>query len=355
MYDYDVILSFITAFTLTYVVIPPTIRVALAKQIYDVPDKRRSHTDLTPRLGGIAIYAGVVFALIFWTPFDTYGDDLQYILSAFVIIFLVGVKDDVDGVSPKFKLMAEVAAALILVFKSGIRIESLYGIMGIHTLPFWWSVVLTVFTVVVIINSLNLIDGINGLSGSITVLVTGMLGMWFLILQRYDLAILAFSTCGAVIAFLKYNYTPAKIFMGDTGALLIGLIISILVLKFIQLNSQLEPTHSCHINAAPAVAFGLLILPLFDTFRVFLVRILRGRNPLRADRTHIHHLLLDSGFNHMQATTILLLVNVFFVVLTWLVQRHTNKNLFIILLLVGIASILVGGLYYMVRRRLRTL
>ncbi|GAB4256678.1 MAG: MraY family glycosyltransferase [Saprospiraceae bacterium] len=354
MYDYDVILSFITAFTLTYFVIPPTIRVAIAKQLYDVPDARRSHVEVTPRLGGVAIYAGVVFALILWTPFDKYGDAMQYILAAFVIIFLVGVKDDIDGLAPRTKLLAEILAALILVFKSDLRIESLYGILGIETLPFWWSVLLTVFTVVAIINSLNLIDGINGLSGSITVLTTGVLGVWFLILLRYDLAILAFSTCGAAMAFLKYNYSPAKIFMGDTGALLIGLIISILVIKFLQLNADLDSTHPCHINAAPAAAFGLLILPLFDTLRVFVVRIMRGRNPLRADRTHIHHLLLDSGLSHMQATFVLIFVNVVFVVLTWLVQRYTNKNLFIILLLISIASLMAGGLFYTVRRRLRS-
>lgn len=353
MYDYDVILSFITAFTLTYLVIPPTIRVAIAKHLYDVPDERRSHTVVTPRLGGVAIYAGVVFALIFWTPLDKYGDAMQYILAAFVIIFLVGVKDDIDGLSPRFKLLAEIIAALILIFKSDIRIESLYGILGIEALPYWWSVALTVFTVVVIINSLNLIDGINGLSGSITVLATGALGVWFLVLLRYDLAILAFSTCGAAIAFLKYNYSPARIFMGDTGALLIGLIISILIIKFMQINAELEPTHPFRIDTAPAAAFGLLILPLFDTFRVFVVRILRGRNPLHADRTHIHHLLLDSGLSHMQATSILILVNVVFVALTWLVQRYTNKNLFIILLLISIASLMAGGLFYMVRRRLR--
>ncbi len=353
MYDYDVILSFITAFTLTYVVIPPTIRVAVAKGLYDLPNERRSHSEVTPRLGGIAIYAGVVFALILWTPFAIYGDAMQYILAAFIIIFLVGVKDDIDGVAPGMKLLAEILAALILIYKSNLRIESLYGIMGFEVLPYWWSVALTLFTVVVIINSFNLIDGINGLSGSITVLVTGVLGLWFLILLRYDLAILAFSSCGAAIAFLKYNYTPARIFMGDTGALLLGLVISILVIKFLQLNAGLEPTHPCHIAAAPAAAFGLLILPLFDTLRVFVVRILRGRNPLRADRTHIHHLLLDSGFSHMEATGVLVGFNALFVLLTWKAQQYTDKNLFIIILLICIASLMVGGLFYTARRRFR--
>ncbi|GIV31232.1 MAG: undecaprenyl-phosphate alpha-N-acetylglucosaminyl 1-phosphate transferase [Saprospiraceae bacterium] len=355
MLDYDVILSFLTAFALTYVVIPPTIRVAVAKGLYDVPGQRRSHTQVTPRLGGVAIYAGVVFAIIFWTPFDQYGDAMQYILTAFVLIFLVGVKDDIDGLAASTKLVAEVLAAMILVFKCDLRIESLSGIMGIYELPYWWSVVLTIFTIIVIINSLNLIDGINGLSGSITLLVTGLSGSWFLMQYRYDLAILAFSTAGAVMAFLKYNFTPARIFMGDTGALLNGLIISILVIKFLQLNEALPDDNPYQIATAPAMAFGLLILPLFDTLRVFTLRILQGRNPLHADRNHIHHLLLDSGLSHMQATGVLVVVNIVFVVLTFMLQRYTNRNLVIICFLLGLACLMAGALAMMLRRRQRIL
>ncbi|HFA51641.1 MAG TPA: undecaprenyl/decaprenyl-phosphate alpha-N-acetylglucosaminyl 1-phosphate transferase [Bacteroidetes bacterium] len=353
MLDYDVIISFITAFTLTYFVIPPIIRVALKKELYDVPVKRSSHTVVTPRLGGIAIFAGTIFSIMLWTPFARYGGDLQYVLCAFILIFLVGVKDDIDGISPSKKLIVEILAAVILIFKADVRISSLHGMMGIEAINPVWSIVLTVFTIIVIINAINLIDGINGLSGSLIIVITGTLGIWFMLVQRYDLAIMAVSAAGATTAFLKYNYSPAKIFMGDTGALLLGLVCSILTIDFIEFNGELPNAHPFKMNAAPAVAIGILILPLFDTLRVFATRIMRGRHPLYPDRTHIHHLMLDSGLDHMQATGILVGVNIFFIVLVFLLQHYTNNGGLILLLLAGISSIMVGGLYYQVQRRKR--
>jgi UDP-N-acetylmuramyl pentapeptide phosphotransferase/UDP-N-acetylglucosamine-1-phosphate transferase len=218
-------------------------------------------------------------------------------------------------------------------------------------LSIFWSALLTVFTIIVIINAINLIDGINGLSGSLVILITGTLGVWFLLIKRYDLAIMAVSAAGATAAFLKYNYSPAEIFMGDTGALLLGLICSILTINFIELNSGLQDINPFKINAAPAVAIGILILPLFDTLRVFTMRVLKGKHPLYPDRTHIHHLLIDSGLTHMQATGVLVSVNVFFIILVFLLQRYTSSALLIILLLGGIASLMVGGLYYQKNKR----
>ncbi|HHM21569.1 MAG TPA: undecaprenyl/decaprenyl-phosphate alpha-N-acetylglucosaminyl 1-phosphate transferase, partial [Bacteroidetes bacterium] len=351
MYDYDVIISFITAFTLTYFVIPSIIRIALKKKLYDVPVARSSHTKVTPRLGGIAIFAGTIFSILLWTPFARYGGDLQYVLCAFILIFLVGIKDDIDGIAPSKKLVVEVLAAAILAFKAGIYISGLHGIMGIQSIGMFWGTLLTVFVIIVIINAINLIDGINGLSGSLVIIITGTMGIWFMFIQRYDLAIMAVSAAGATAAFLKYNFSPARIFMGDTGALLLGLICSILTINFIELNGSLPDTNPFKLNAAPAVAIGILILPLFDTLRVFLTRILRGRHPLHPDRTHIHHLLLDSGLDHMQATAVLVLVNVFFIALVFLLQRYTDNAILLILLLTGIASIMAGGLFYQVKRR----
>jgi len=351
MYDYDVIISFVTAFTLTYFVIPPIIRVALKKELYDVPVARSSHTRVTPRLGGIAIFAGTIFSIMLWTPFSHYGGDLQYVLCAFILIFLVGVKDDIDGIAPSKKLVVEILAAVILTFKAGVKISSLHGMMGIDTLSIVWSALLTVFTIIVIINAINLIDGINGLSGSLTIIITGTLGVWFMLIKRYDLAIMAVSAAGATAAFLKYNYTPAQIFMGDTGALLLGLICSILAINFIELNGQLSDINPFKLKAGPAVAIGILILPLFDTLRVFATRVFRGRHPLYPDRNHIHHLLIDSGRSHTEATAILASVNIFFIILVFLLQRYTDSVLLILLLLGSIASLMAGSLYFQVSRR----
>jgi UDP-GlcNAc:undecaprenyl-phosphate/decaprenyl-phosphate GlcNAc-1-phosphate transferase len=335
---YDVLLSFITAFIPSYFIIPSVINVAKVKHLCDEPGERRSHTEVTPSLGGVAIFAGVIFSVIFWTPFHIF-QDTQYMLCAFVIIFLVGVKDDIMPITPYKKLLGQLMAAGILFFKSDLRITSLHGLFGIYDLSMTLSVFLTIFTVIVVINAFNLIDGINGLSGMITVIVALTFGTWFYLVDKISLAILAFSLAGAVMAFLKYNFTPAKIFMGDTGALLLGLICSILVIKFIEINQTIQG-HPYSVDAGPAVAIGVLILPLFDTARVFTMRILRGRSPFSPDRLHIHHLLIDFGFSHMQATGILSLATVSFIVFGLIFQKlGTFYLLFSILALAAFFSI----------------
>lgn len=345
---YDIILGFITAFTLTYFAIPSIIHIAKAKNLYDVPCDRSSHTEITPSLGGVAIFAGLIFSITLWTPFQEFIG-LQYILCAFIIIFLIGTKDDISPISPYKKLAGEVLAASIIVFKGGIKLTSLYGIFGIFLLPEWASISLSIFTILVIINAFNLIDGINGLSGSIGVLITSTLGTWFYLVDHNELAIMAFATSGATIAFLKYNYSPAKIFMGDTGSLLLGLVGSILAISFIEMHQYL-PNHPYAFESAPAVAVGILILPLFDTLRVFITRAAKGKSPLHPDRTHIHHLLIDAGLTHMQATSILVVVNTAFIFMVAFFQHIGNVNLIIMTL--GLATALSSGLHYSVKRKL---
>ena len=346
---YDVILSFITSFTLTYFAIPPIINIAISKNLCDEPGERRSHTASTPSLGGIAIFAGVIFSIIMWTPFNVFGD-LQYILCAFIILFLIGAKDDIAPVSPIKKLIGQLLAAAILVFKSNIVITSMCGMFGINELYSWASILLSIFTILVIINAFNLIDGINGLSGSIGTLISITLGTWFLLMERMDMAIIAYALAGAAIAFLKYNFSPAKIFMGDTGALIIGLTCSILIIEFIEIHQDPVVQNSPYIfNAVPAVAIGIMILPLFDTLRVFIVRSIKGKSPLHPDRSHIHHLLLDFGFTHMQATGVLVFVNVLFILLVFTLQGLGNMKLMLVIL--GLASGLTSVLYYSVGRR----
>lgn len=330
---YDIILSFITAFLLVYMAIPSIINIARVKQLYDIPDERKSHLEVVPTLGGVAIFAGVIFSIILWTPFDVFGD-LQYILCAFIIIFLIGAKDDILPMSPYRKLLGQILACFILVFKAQVRLTSLYGIFGVYTIPVLPSILLSMFTILVIINAFNLIDGINGLSGSLATLICLTLGTWFFLIDRTDLAIIAFSLAGATIAFLRYNITPARIFMGDTGSMLIGTISAILVIEFIEVHAQIQGSPYAF-KAVPAVAVGILILPLFDTARVFVVRLIRGKSPLTADRSHIHHLLLDSGLSHTQATIVLLGVNFLFILFVVYFQDLGNLNLLIIILLMA--------------------
>lgn len=348
---YEIILAFITAFTLTYYVIPSIIYVARVKRIYEEPGERRSHTRVTPTLGGIAIFAGLIFSIVLWTPFGVFGD-LQYILCALVIIFLIGARDDVLPVSPKVKLSGQLFAAGILALQADIKLTSLYGLFGIYALPEYIGVALTIFTIIVIINAFNLIDGINGLAGGITCVVVLTLGLWFFAVDRIELAILAFSLMGATIGFLKYNVTPAKIFMGDTGSLLLGLVCSILIIEFIDFNRVLtQQQHPYRIASGPAVAVGIIVLPLFDTLRVFITRAFKGKSPFHPDRTHIHHLLLDTGLSHMQATLLLVFVNIAFIIMVYLLQDLGSLNLLVLLTI--IATFLSTSLYLHVTRKNR--
>jgi len=346
---YDIILAFITAFALSYIAIPSIISVSKKKHLFDEPGERRSHTVNTPSLGGIAIFAGTIFSIIMWTPFKYFGS-LQYILCSFIIIFLVGAKDDIDPISPRKKLMAQLLAAGILFYKANVRITSLYGVFGIGEIPFLFSLFLTILTVVVIINAFNLIDGINGLSGSIGVLISVVFGTWFYQIGHLELSVVAFSLAGATIAFLKYNITPAKIFMGDTGSLLLGLVSSILAIQFLELNDQLVD-NIYKTKAAPAVVIGIMILPLFDTLRVFILRAIKGNSPFLPDRSHIHHLLIDSGLNHMQATGVLFMVNVLFIFIVVQMQNIGTINLLFVI--IAIAVVLSALLQMIVKNKVK--
>ncbi len=345
---YDIVLTFITAFLMTFFAIPSIISVANKKQLVDLPGERRAHQVSTPSLGGIGIFAGTIFAIILWTPFRYFGD-LQYILCAFIVVFLIGAKDDIDPIAANKKFIGQLFAAGILIFFSKIRITSFYGLFGITELPLPFSVVLTFIIIVLIINAFNLIDGINGLSGSIGVLMAITFGTWFFVVDRIELATLSYALAGSVMAFLYYNVTPAKIFMGDTGSLLLGLIASILAINFIEQHQVIARDNIHAFGAPPAVAVGILMLPIYDTFRVFIMRMLKGKSPFSPDRNHIHHLLLNTGLSHMQSTGILIVVNIFFIGIAYKFQNIGTLNL--LLLLFAIATLLIIFLYLVLKNK----
>jgi UDP-N-acetylmuramyl pentapeptide phosphotransferase/UDP-N-acetylglucosamine-1-phosphate transferase len=342
------LLAFTTAFAVTYFAIPSIIDIARSKRLYDEPGVRSSHRERTPSLGGISIFAGAIFSIVYWTPFEDFGN-LQYIFCALLIVFLIGAKDDIAPVSPGKKVIAQIMAASILVLKSDIVLRSLYGVFGFEgTLPTWLAAILTIFTIMVITNAINLIDGINGLAGSLVALVAATLGCWFYVTNYLEFATIAFATVGAIMAFLKYNFSPAQLFMGDTGSLILGLITGLLIIKFIDLNHSLPASHPFHFENGVAVAIGVIIIPLFDTMRVFITRMLRGKSPLEADRRHIHHLLIDYGYSHMEATAILVGANMVYITLVFALHDRLDLHLLLLLLLLSIA-----GLTYWMHERVK--
>ena len=316
----------IAAFSLTYFVIPSIIRIANAHGLVDEPDDRKSHYVITPSFGGIGIFTGLFLAMLLFCP-GAELNVLRYILAALIIVFMVGAVDDLDPISPLAKLSGQLAAVLVLVFLADIRISHLYGLLGLEEISYGMSLMLSCLVYIFLINSFNLIDGINGLSSSIAILCSSILGLWFFMNGQVLFSLIAFAICGSSLAFLKYNITPAKIFMGDTGSLVLGTVTAMLTVRFLEINYAIKGSPFAF-DEGISFALGLLILPVFDTCRVFIYRIIKGKSPFAPDKNHIHHLLLDLGLSHMQTTSLLLVINIGFIIMAIRLQ-YLNPILFI--------------------------
>ncbi|HET7898933.1 MAG TPA: MraY family glycosyltransferase, partial [Flavisolibacter sp.] len=262
------------------------------------------------------------------------------------LMFFLGIKDDILILSATKKLLGQLAAAAIIIHLADVRIDSMHGFLGVYTLPDAVSYPLSYFTFIVVVNAFNLIDGIDGLAGSLGVLTTAVFGTYFAMANMTPYAVLSFAFTGALTAFLVYNYNPAKIFMGDSGSLLLGLVNAILVIKFIKVADSVNG--SFPITSSVAIGFSILLVPLFDTLRVFTVRILHKRSPFSADRNHIHHSLLDVGFNHTQVTLICLGMNACFIVLAY--TARSLGSTILLATMMGVSFALIAFIKYFRKR-----
>ena len=345
----NILLSAALAFMITFFAIPVMIQVAKNKKLFDEPDERKVHKTVIPTLGGLGIFAGFIIALLMGTPAG-FSSTLQYVVAAAVVIFFLGMKDDIMIISASKKFIGQLMAAGILIKFGGIHIDNMQGFMGFNEIPHFASIILSVFTIIVITNSFNLIDGIDGLAGSLGFLTTILFGVYFYYIGEMGFSVMAFALSGSLISFLIYNFSPAKIFMGDTGSLLVGLVNSILVIKFI--NSAGTATHSFPLQASPAIGFAILMIPLFDTLRVFGLRILDRRSPFSPDRNHVHHFLLDLGMSHRQITLSCVGANIGFILIAFLFRGMGTTAVIFILILT--ATCITGILYYL-RSRTRNI
>lgn len=340
----------ITSFIITFLAIPSIIKVAVIKNLYDEPGERKSHKSSIPTLGGLAIFAGVVFSFTFWSAGLNYAST-QYIIAAIIVMFFIGIKDDIVELTAKKKLMGQIIAAIIIVMFGNIRIDSLCGVFGIYEIPYWFSVFFSIFTILVIVNAFNLIDGIDGLAAGIGSIASFTFGLWFYNYNQIALCILSFSLFSSLLAFLVYNFSPANIFMGDTGSLIVGLILSILAINFINL-SFISPPYAFPFRSSPAMAIAILIIPLFDTLRIFLVRAAHRRSPFKADRNHMHHLLLDLGLSHREVSITLYLTNIGFILLALALRNISSLLLlFVICAMAIILSFIPFLLKYFTKKK----
>ena len=245
----------VIAFLITYSAIPIIIRVAEAKHLFDVPDDdRKLHKTPIPSLGGIGIFAGFILGFLIAVPAGAI--EVQYFAAAFLVIFFLGLKDDIVVLTPLKKFLGQLLAAFIIVYKGGILIDGMFGFMGFEKMPFILSLAFTYLTIIVITNSFNLIDGVDGLAGSLGLFTSAAFGIYFFMADQPFYAMMSFAMTGSLAGFLIFNSSPAKIFMGDTGSLLLGIINSILVIKFIQVATV--PTAKIYLPSAPAIGFAIL-------------------------------------------------------------------------------------------------
>ncbi len=329
-----ILLSLITALLITWFSIPSIIRVARLKHLFDEPGKRTSHTTNVPTLGGLAIFAGLMIGLLLWVDVS-HLIQLPYFVGAIVIVFFIGIKDDILVIAPMTKLVGLLGAAAVIVFFGDLRFTSLHGFYGFMDIPYYVSTSLTIFIIIVITNGFNLIDGINGLSSGVGITTSATFGIWFWLVGESEMAVLSAALCGSLAGFFRFNVfsQDKKIFMGDTGSLILGFVISILVIKFNELNINSEIQYSVH--AAPSVSFGVLIVPLFDTLRVMFIRIITRRSPFSADRNHVHHRLLDLGFSHTLATFTIISVNLIFIGFVFIYQELEILRMTLLLLILA--------------------
>ncbi len=324
--------AFIWSFTITIFAIPSIINLAHNKRLFDEPNERTVHVKLTPRLGGLAIFAGFMSALTVFGEFKNTNYSIQQVFAGCILLFFIGLKDDIAPVSAFKKFFTQVVAASIVVFVGDIRITSFYGFLDIHGLTIQESYGITFIIIIGITNAINLIDGLDGLAGILIVLILGVFTYYFYI---YNSPYVVFGICliGAILGFLKYNIYKATIFMGDIGSLVCGFSVAVLAIEFIEMQEVQ--------NAVP-IGLAALIIPISDTLKVFSIRIFQGKSPFSPDKTHIHHRLMDLGLPSIAIVALLATGNIIFVMTVIYFQSY-DINLLILGILVT-SIILIGAL-----------
>lgn len=328
---------FLLAFMITSVTIPTIVRVARLKDLCAIPNRRTSHNNAVPNLGGMALFIGFLISSILIAG-DYLTSNLFYFIGGLIILFYVGMKDDVLIIDPKKKLVAQIAVAFIIAILANIKIIHLFNMFHIGYISDVFSIAITVLMILLLINGFNLIDGIDGLASGAGIITSLFFGIWFWIAGDSMYTIICFSLAGSLAGFFIFNVfgKENKIFLGDTGSLILGLTISVLMIHF--LDPVFDHDFKWFPQASPALAAGVLVLPLFDTLRVFTLRIMQGRSPFIADHQHIHHLLLGMGFTHLRSTIILLCVNLFFIM--FCISLSRIGNVLLILLTFTMATIM---------------
>lgn len=349
-------MGFLLSFIITFMSIPTIVKISKRKNLMDEPGIRSSHLRKIPNLGGVALFFSIaVSASIFaYELFELY----KFLFASLVLLLYIGVMDDIVVVRAYKKLVAQIIVSVFIVIFSDVRIRSLFGIFGIYELNYFFSVLFTIITFIILINAFNLIDGIDGLAGGYSVLCSAFFGISYFRLGEYNypLVILSVVMIGAVIAFLYYNlsnFRAKKIFMGDTGSMLLGFLLAFTAVCFIDIfiDRELPNVPRYHLKSAPVVAVAILILPIVDTLNVIFVRIINGKSIFEADKNHIHHKVVNLNITHRRASFYIIIYYMFIVLVAYLL-RHINVNyLLAIVVSLGFIGAYIPNLILYLRKR----
>lgn len=293
-----------TSFVIAFLVVPVIIKYSLLKNLVDIPGRRKIHKKVTPSMGGIAIFFGFFISSLIWIDLQSWGE-IKFIMVALFVIFFIGVRDDLVPLKWMLKLGGQIMAASLVIFLYGLRIKSFYGLFGVYELPELATYAITYMTIIVITNSFNLIDGLDGLAGTIAIISLLAFGVWFYVADDIIFSVLSFAMLGAILAFLIFNWEPSEVFMGDTGALVIGMTLAIMAIHFMDTNFNLPAGHPYRFSASIGTVICIIVIPLVDTLRIVILRLSKRQSPFKPDKSHIHHALMRLGLSHGQTTLFL--------------------------------------------------
>lgn len=320
------------SFLISFLLFPVVIKIFKQLSWFDTPGTHKIHSASVPSMGGVAILVGASLALLMILPLQQWIS-FRYFFISIALMFLIGLRDDVLALTPRQKLFSQLLPVFVLVFLDRTVLSSLYGLYGDGEFPSWLTYGVTLFTVVIVTNAYNLADGIDGLAGTVGIFATLFFGIWFYLAGDPYLSLISLCFGGALIAFILFNWQPSSIFMGDTGALMVGLLLSFLAIRFINLNYALRMENPFRFEASISTALAVLIVPIFDTLRVIILRLKMGQSPFRADRKHLHHRLLAMGMTHAEAVKWLAFMNLGFIALVMILKKLPDLLLLPILVL----------------------
>jgi len=331
------------SFSISFLFFPVIIKLLTKWDILDSGGEHRIHSNFKPSMGGISILLGAMAGLLIKFSFSEWIN-LKFFFVGLGLMFFIGLRDDVLALNPKQKLYSQFLPVLVLVIFDGSELNSFYGALDFPPFPQPVSWLITIFAYIIITNAYNLIDGVDGLAGMIGIIALLFFGSWFYWVGNSTLSFVAFSFIGALLAFLVYNWQPSKIFMGDTGALMVGMLLSYFAVVFINQNYALSPENPARFTASIGTVVCVLIIPFFDTLRVIILRIRKMQSPLQADHNHLHHQFLNIGFSHAKTVLVISGINIFFIFLAWILKEQKDG------LILTLVLILCLGINFMLKR-----